>query len=85
MRSLYAEVISQFVVDEGSKQIINIDTPCLVFSENIAKIQNLIQFIDEENGAERRGYITLGSSSLVLNFIFILVNSTTNKDTHISC
>ena len=57
MRSLDAEVIRQFVTDEGSKQIIDIDTPRLVFSENIAKVQDFIQFINEENGADRKRYI----------------------------
>jgi len=56
VRSLYAEVIRQFVADEGSKQIININTPCLVFPENIAKVQDLIQFINEENCTDRKGF-----------------------------
>ena len=38
VRPLYAKVTSQFVADEGSKQIIDIDTPRLVFPENIAKV-----------------------------------------------
>ena len=57
MGSLYAEVISQFVADEGSKQIIDIDTPRLVFPEDIGKIQDFIQLINEENGTNRKGYI----------------------------
>ena|GEM_PF-3597837 len=57
MRSLNTEVIRQFVADEGSKQIIDIDTTCLVFPENIAKIQDLIQHINEKNGTDRKGYI----------------------------
>lgn len=59
MRPLYAEVISQFVADEGSKQVIDINTPRLVFSENIAKVQDFIQLINEENGADRKGYIII--------------------------
>jgi hypothetical protein len=34
MRSFDAEVISQFVADEGAKQVIDIDTPRFVFPEN---------------------------------------------------
>lgn len=34
--SLYAEVIRQFVADEGVKQTVDIDTPRLVFPEDIA-------------------------------------------------
>jgi hypothetical protein len=37
MRSLDAEIIRQFVADEGSKQTIDIDTSRLVFPEDIAK------------------------------------------------
>ena len=64
MRSLDAEVIRQFVADQGSKQIIDIDTPRLVFPENIAKVQDFIQLIYEENGTDRKGYIFIR-----LNFI----------------
>ena len=35
MRSLDTEIIRQFVVDEDSKQTIDIDTSRLVFPENI--------------------------------------------------
>ncbi|WP_219970655.1 hypothetical protein [Methanospirillum lacunae] len=45
MRPLYAEVIRQFVTDEGSKEMIDIDTPRLVFSEDFAKVQDFIQLI----------------------------------------
>jgi len=39
MRSFYAEVIRQFVAYEGSKQIIDINTPCFMFPENITKFR----------------------------------------------
>ena len=64
VRPLNAEVICQFVADEGSKQIIDIDTPRLMFPENIAKGQDFIQLINEEDGADRKGYIFIR-----LNFI----------------
>jgi hypothetical protein len=64
VRSLYAEVISQFIADEGSKQLIDIDTLRLVFPEDIAKVQDFINLIDEKNGADRKGYIFIR-----LNFI----------------
>ena len=41
MRPLYAEVISQFVTDEGSKQMIDIDTPRLVFPKDFKKSSGL--------------------------------------------
>ena len=64
VRSLYAEIIRQFVAYEGSKQIINIDKSHLVVHENIAKIQDFIQIIHEKNGTDRKGYIFI-----LLNFI----------------
>ena len=42
MRSLYNEIISQFVADKGSNQTIDIDTPRLVFPEDIAKVWGFI-------------------------------------------
>ena len=57
MRPLYAEVISQFVTDEGSKKIIDIDTPRLVFPKNITQVQDFVQLINEEEGTDRKGYI----------------------------
>jgi len=57
MRSLDTEIILQFVTDEGSKQTIDIDTPRFVFPKNIAEVQDFIQFVNEENGADRKRYI----------------------------
>jgi hypothetical protein len=57
VRSLYTEVICQFVTDEGSKQIIEINTPRLVFPENITKVQDIIMLIYKENGTDKKGYI----------------------------
>ena len=57
MRPLDAEVIRQFVADKGAKQTIDIDTPCLVFPENITKVQDVIQPFNEKNGTDRKGYI----------------------------
>ena len=59
VRSLDAEVIRQFVADEGSKKTIDIDSPRLVFPEDIAKVQDFIQLINEENGADGKGYIVI--------------------------
>ena len=57
MRSLDAKVIRQFVADECLKQLIDIDTPRLVFPENIIEVQDFIQFINKKNGSDRKGYI----------------------------
>ena len=46
VRSFDAEVIRQFVADEGSKKTIDIDSPRLVFPEDIAKVQDFIQLIN---------------------------------------
>ena len=83
MRPLYAEFIRQFVADEGSKQIIDIDTPRLVFPENFAKVQDFIPLINEEYGANRKGYILFGSISLVLSFVCILVDSNITQNRYI--
>ena len=64
VRPFNAEVIRQFVADQGSKQIIDIDTPRLVFPENIAIVQDFIQLINKENGTDRKGFIFIP-----LNFI----------------
>jgi len=55
--SLDAEVIRQFVADQGLKQTIDIDTSRLVFPEESAEIQDVIQPCNEENGTNRKGYI----------------------------
>jgi len=64
MRSLYAEVIRHFVADKGLKQIVDIDTPRLVFPENRGEIQGFIQPFNEVKGTDRKGYIVIR-----LNFI----------------
>ena len=55
--TLDAEVIRQFVADQGLKQTIDIDAPCLVFPENITEIQDVIEPCNEEDGTDRKGYI----------------------------
>ena len=55
--ALDAEVIRQFVADQGAKQTTDIDTPRLVFPENVTKVQDVIQPFNEENGADGKGYI----------------------------
>ena len=54
--SLDAEVIRQFVADQGLKQTIDIDASCLVFPENITEIQDVIEPCNEEDGANGKGY-----------------------------
>ena len=61
VRSLNAEVIRQLVANEGSKQIINIYTPRLVFPENIANVQYFIYLINEEYDTERKDIFSFGS------------------------
>ena len=72
MGTLDAEVIRQFVTDKGLQQIIDVDTPRLVFPENIAETQDIIQPCNEENGTDRKGYIFSRLMSLVLSFVCIL-------------
>jgi len=73
VRPLYAEVIRQFVAGKSLKQIIDVDTPRLVFPENRGEIQGFIQPFNEEKGADRKGYI------------LIRFNSNITKNTYISC
>ena len=55
--SLDTKVIRQFVADQDLKQTIDIDTSRLVFPEESAEIQDVIQPCNEENGTNRKGYI----------------------------
>ncbi len=56
VRSLDAKVIGQFVADECSKQLIDIDTPRLVFPENFIELLDFIQFINMKKGSDRKGH-----------------------------
>ena len=55
--TLDAEIIRQFVAYLGLKQTIDIDTSCLMFTEDITEIQDAIEPCNEEDGADRKGYI----------------------------
>lgn len=80
MRPLHAEGIRELVADEGSKEIVDIDTHGLVFSGNIAKVQNFIQLINEENGPMGKEIFSFGLSLLVRSFVCILGDSNITKD-----
>ncbi len=55
--TLYAEIIRQFVADSCLEQAIDIDAPFLVFPKNITEIQDVIELVNEADGANRKGYI----------------------------
>ena len=56
MRPLNAEIIRQFVTDEGSEQTIDIDTPRLCFPKKKTEVQEFILLINKENSADGKGY-----------------------------
>jgi hypothetical protein len=85
VRPLHAEFILRFVADEGTKHIIDIDSTRLVFLENIAKFRTSYSLSMRKMVPIGKDIFSFGSNSLVLSFVYILVDSNITKNTFISC
>ena len=85
VRSLYAEVIRQFVADKGSKQLIDVDTFRLVFPEISQKFRTSCSLSTRKMVPIGKDIFSFGSISLVLSFVCILGDSNISKNTFIFC